>query len=297
MFTAFAAFDHSVMAALQSLYEWGGEVLDQIFLGITFLGEETFVILLLIAIYWCWNKKLGEYILFSLYLAMSTNGLLKDLIRRPRPFLNADYADLRYVSVDTPLVNTADLGSSFSFPSGHSQTAGSVYGALGRKRGAGGKLICFLLILLVMASRIYLGVHYPTDTIVGALLGLVCAWVGGALFYRLYEHKILLMGAAVVLSMVTLYFDFTAGTIKIIGLGVGAVIGMALEDAIVDFRNEGGFFAKLLRLVIGFAIIMGIRLGLKMVFPDLIWFHALRYALMGLAGTFLWPWAFTKIGL
>lgn len=297
MFTAFATFDHSVMAMLQSLYEWGGEVLDQIFLGITFLGEETFVILLLIAIYWCWSKKLGEYILFSLYLAMSTNGVLKDLIRRPRPFLNADYADLRFVSVDTPLVNTADLGNSFSFPSGHSQTAGCVYGALARNRGIWGKVICFLLILLVMASRIYLGVHYPTDTIVGALLGLLCAWIGGALFYRLYDHKVLLMGIAVVLSVGSLYLDFTPGNIKTIGLGVGAVIGMALEDAYVDFRNEGGFFAKLLRLAIGFAIIMGIRIGLKMVFPDIIWLHGLRYALMGFAGTFLWPWAFTRLGL
>lgn len=297
MFSSFAAFDHSVMAALQSLYEWGGAVIDKIFLAFTFLGEETFVILLLIAIYWCWNKKLGEYILFSLYTAMSLNGFLKDLICRPRPFLNAEYADLRYVSVDTPLVNTAKLGSSYSFPSGHSQTAGSVFGALGRGRSGGKKLLCLLLVLLVMASRVYLGVHYPTDTIIGAALGLVIAWICGALFYRFYEHKLLLMTVAVVLSLVTLYFNFTVDTIKTIGIGIGAVMGMAMEDAYVDFRNGRGFLAKVLRLLFGFALIMGVRLGLKAVFPDIIWLHGLRYALMGFTGTFLWPWIFNRVGL
>ena len=297
MFTAFTAFDHTVMAAVQSLSEWGGALMDQVFLALTFLGEETFVILLLIAIYWCWNKKLGEYILFSLYTAMSLNGLIKDLLCRPRPFLNPEFSDLRYVSVKTPLVDTEHLYTSYSFPSGHSQTAGSVFGALARRRGLGKRLLCLLLILLVMVSRVYLGVHYPTDTIVGAVLGLLVAWICGALFYRFYEHKLLLMILAVGLSCGMLYFNFTVDTMKTIGLGVGAVIGMALEDAFVDFRNGRGFWAKLLRLVLGFALLMGIRLGLKAVFPDIIWLHGLRYALMGFGGTFLWPFIFNKIGL
>ena len=59
-------FDHAVMQAVQKLAEIGGGVMDKIMLALTFLGEETFVILLIIAVYWCWNKRLGEYLLLSL---------------------------------------------------------------------------------------------------------------------------------------------------------------------------------------------------------------------------------------
>ena len=72
-------FDHAVMAVIQQL---SGAMMDKIMLVFTFLGEETFAILLLIAVYWCWDKRIGEYLLFSLYTAMSLNGLLKDIICR-----------------------------------------------------------------------------------------------------------------------------------------------------------------------------------------------------------------------
>ena len=161
-------FDHAVMAAIQQL---SGAMMDKIMLVFTFLGEETFAILLLIAVYWCWDKRIGEYLLFSLYTAMSLNGLLKDIICRPRPFLNDEFSDLRYVKVKGLLVDTEHLSSSWSFPSGHSQTAGSIYGSLINGRKLGIKVCGIAVILLVMLSRVYLGVHYPTDTIVGAVLG------------------------------------------------------------------------------------------------------------------------------
>ena len=174
-------FDHAVMAVIQQL---SGAMMDKIMLAFTFLGEETFAILLLIAVYWCWDKRIGEYLLFSLYTAMSLNGLLKDIICRPRPFLNDEFSDLRYVKVKGLLVDTEHLSSSWSFPSGHSQTAGSIYGSLINGRKLGIKVCGIAVILLVMLSRVYLGVHYPTDTIVGAVLGLLCAWVCGLLFRR-----------------------------------------------------------------------------------------------------------------
>lgn len=286
-------FDHAVMAAIQST---AGSVMDKLMLFFTFLGEETFAILLLIAVYWCWNKRLGEYLLFSLYTAMSVNGLMKDLICRPRPFLNEEFSDLRYVKVKSLLVDTEHLSSSWSFPSGHSQTAGSIYGSLMNGRRAWAKIAGIVVILLVMVSRVYLGVHYPTDTIVGAVLGLLCAWVCGLLYRRFYQHRILLMSAAVLLSGVMLLVSPSGDSIKTLAMGVGAVAGMWLEDGLVEFRSANGILGRVLRLVIGFAVIMGIRIGLKALLPDMMWCHALRYGLMGLFGTFVWPWVFTKMG-
>ena len=43
-------FDHAVMAVIQQL---SGAMMDKIMLVFTFLGEETFAILLLIAVFWC----------------------------------------------------------------------------------------------------------------------------------------------------------------------------------------------------------------------------------------------------
>lgn len=204
-------FDHAVMAAIQQL---SGAMMDKIMLVFTFLGEETFAILLLIAVYWCWDKRIGEYLLFSLYTAMSLNGLLKDIICRPRPFLNDEFSDLRYVKVKGLLVDTEHLSSSWSFPSGHSQTAGSIYGSLINGRKLGIKVCGIAVILLVMLSRVYLGVHYPTDTIVGAVLGLLCAWVCGLLFRRFYQHRLLLMAAAVLLSGLMLLVSPSGDSVK-----------------------------------------------------------------------------------
>lgn len=286
-------FDHAVMAAVQSI---GSAVMDKVMLFFTFFGEETCCILLLIGVYWCWNKRLGEYMLFSLYTAMSLNGLMKDLICRPRPFLNENFSDLRYLKTKGLLVDTEHLSDSWSFPSGHSQTAGSIYGSLMNGRRPWVKICGVVIILLVMTSRVYLGVHYPTDTIVGAVLGLLCAWVCGLLFRRFYQHRILLLGAAVLLSGLMLLVNPSGDSIKTLAMGVGAVLGMWLEDGLVEFRSANGFFGGALRLVVGFVLIMAIRIGLKAVLPDMMWCHALRYGLMGFFSTFLWPWVFTKLG-
>ena len=286
-------FDHAVLAAIQQL---SSTVMDKIMLAFTFFGEETFAILLLIAVYWCWDKRIGEYLLFSLYVAMSFNGLLKDVICRPRPFLNDQYSDLRYVSVKGLLVDTEHLSSSWSFPSGHSQTAGSIYGSLINGRKPWIKVCGIVLILLVMVSRVYLGVHYPTDTIVGAVLGLLCAWICGLLYRRFYQHRLLLLGIAVLLSGAMLLVNPSGDSVKTLAMGVGAVLGMWLEDGLVEFRSTNGVLGCILRLVVGFALLMAIRIGLKALLPDWTWCHALRYALMGFFGTFLWPWIFTKLG-
>ncbi|HZD14843.1 MAG TPA: phosphatase PAP2 family protein [Pseudonocardiaceae bacterium] len=93
---------------------------------------------------------------------------VKDLLARPRP----------------TLLNPVDHGAGYSFPSGHAAGAAAVYGALvvlvlpRVARWARALLLAAgaLLICAVAASRVLLGVHYPSDVAAGAALGL--AWVG-----------------------------------------------------------------------------------------------------------------------
>ncbi|ABA89543.1 hypothetical protein Pcar_2304 [Syntrophotalea carbinolica DSM 2380] len=109
---------------------------------------------------------------FAALLAIGVFSLLKRLIRRPRPF--ESWTDL------SCLVLPPDR---FSFPSGHTLTAFAMYGSLGGLLPA---LVPLLLTsaVLIGLSRVYLGAHYPTDVLVGGLLGTLLgrlvawAWLG-----------------------------------------------------------------------------------------------------------------------
>lgn len=94
-------------------------------------------------------------ILFSIALFMS----IKNLIGRPRPF--SAWQDLPC------LLAPPDR---FSFPSGHTMTAFAVY-AVYAELIPGSSLVFLPAALLIGLSRVFLGCHYPTDVLVGALLG------------------------------------------------------------------------------------------------------------------------------
>lgn len=104
----------------------------------------------------------GESIAFSAIITTAT----KEIVKRPRPFI----AD--------PMIIPEGRAGSYSFPSGHSSQAFSTATSLA--------LICprwyvvapaFLWAGAVAYSRMYLGVHYPSDIAAGALFGTASAWV------------------------------------------------------------------------------------------------------------------------
>jgi len=109
---------------------------------------------------------------FTLFI---TDVAVKPLVDRPRPY-DAD-----------PSISVI-VGKAFnsSMPSGHAARA--VAGAIAGARlipGAGWLLWPFGL--LVMVSRVYVGVHWPTDVLAGAIVGLFCAWfVLGGIRQRLH---------------------------------------------------------------------------------------------------------------
>jgi undecaprenyl-diphosphatase len=94
-----------------------------------------------------------------------TNGLIKSVFRRlrpdPHPELNADHGRLPY-GLHRPITS--------SFPSGHATAAFAAATLLadGKRSGAG----YFGLAALVAASRVYVGLHHPSDVVVGSILGL-----------------------------------------------------------------------------------------------------------------------------
>ena len=94
------------------------------------------------------------------------NNIIKNLVRRPRPFVK--FTDLQII-IPTP--------SEFSFPSGHTASsfaAASVfYRHLPKKLG----ITSVVLAGLIGFSRLYVGVHYPTDVIAGVIMGVLLSYM------------------------------------------------------------------------------------------------------------------------
>ena len=105
------------------------------------------------------HKLIATAFLLALLFGGVATEDLKDIFHRPRP-LGADY-------------NTYLTDMSYSFPSQHSQTAFLLATLLAGYFGLRYGVITYPMAALIGISRIYLGVHYLTDVIVGAMLGIV----------------------------------------------------------------------------------------------------------------------------
>ena len=101
------------------------------------------------------NKILPLLLTFGLYLGVT--GLIKIAVARPRPFTKFDFQGIEKVNPHQ------------SFPSGHTTAASSIIKFFEFNK----ILLCIwiLIVILIMFSRVYLGVHYLSDVVAGFILG------------------------------------------------------------------------------------------------------------------------------
>jgi undecaprenyl-diphosphatase len=114
-----------------------------------FPGKRTAAYRMLLAGFFTW--ALSEY-------------ALKPLFDRPRPF---------EVDASISVIDARPLTR--SFPSGHAAMA-AAYALAGSRMLPGSAWVWWPLAGIIAVSRIYIGVHWPTDAIGGAMIGLACAW-------------------------------------------------------------------------------------------------------------------------
>lgn len=109
-------------------------------------------------------RKVGMLSIGALVLtALMGEGLLKNIIQRGRPFTVVEGIKLL---VKAP--------KSFSFPSGHTASSFAAATVIGKEIKKF-KIPVYILAFIIAFSRLYLYVHYPSDVLVGALLGIICA--------------------------------------------------------------------------------------------------------------------------
>lgn len=169
------------VAVYQFIDSFASPVFDGIFTFITHLGDTPGIIWCVLGIILLIPKKTRKLgILLFAGLAFSSlinNVILKEIIDRPRPY-NLDPAVWTNAGYEYAWPGLIKQSSSFSFPSGHTSTSiGAAFALLlgCRKKHLAIGIPAFILSLAVGFSRIYVKVHYPTDVIAGALVGLIAA--------------------------------------------------------------------------------------------------------------------------
>lgn len=166
-------WEFSVLDAIQTIHT---PVLDSFFRAITALGDHGLFFIVLALLLCCFKKTrtCGICMLAGMAVgALIANVTLKPLVARARPCWINDTVRLL---VENP--------GDYSFPSGHSQVSfvsATVIYNHNKKWG----IAAYVLAILIAFSRLYLYVHFPTDVLAGALIGIAA----GAAVSRIIKEK------------------------------------------------------------------------------------------------------------
>jgi membrane-associated phospholipid phosphatase len=270
------------------------------FRGITELGSDYFYMILIAVGFWTVNKRASILTAFVLAASSTSNYWLKITFKNPRP----------------PATNWLPgvQASNYSLPSGHAQNSTTLWGWLGIKiKTWWMSILSTVLIVMIGLSRIYIGVHWLEDVLLGWAVGLLLLIV----LWRLekparsvlskYNPIMLYLGLALfglaamilteLLSAVTtvgLEGNFGANGGLIIGLG----IGLALEKRYVNFKispKQEKKWRTASKIIIGLILVSAITLGTAAILPtEIYWLQAIRYALATIVVVFVWPSLFNK---
>ncbi len=281
--------------------------LDTLMQLITEGGGELVFMVLAITVFWCIDKRCGYYIFTVGFFGTIINQFLKLAFRIPRPWV---------LDPNFTIVESARAGATgYSFPSGHTQNAVGTFGGLARytkKRWV--RVVCIVLAVLIPFSRMYLGVHTPLDVVVSVLVALVLLFAFYPLFSSderqsramWYVLAAVIVLAAAYLAFVLVYAfpadidaDNLAEGTKTAFTMAGAVLGLlavyAADRYKLQFDTRAPLLGQMLKLVLGLALLVAIKAGLKAplhalfggYFADLV-----RYFLMVLFAGCVWPLTF-----
>jgi membrane-associated phospholipid phosphatase len=240
-------FELEFLKALQSI---SNPVLDFLFELVTMLAEDIFLIAVITFIFWNVNKQAGKKIVYSLFVSICVNGGIKDIVRRPRPF--------QVCSEITGKRATTATG--YSFPSGHSQNISATVFAFARwikKRWF--YIFAVVMSLLVGFSRLYLGVHFPTDVIVGLLLGAGISILFSFIHDKVKNHSLLYLVTFSVM-LLFLFLENSEDFLKSLGLFGGLVVANPIEEKFIKFDEKNHTkLEAVIRWLIGLGIVLGVK--------------------------------------
>jgi hypothetical protein len=222
------------------------------------------------------------------------NAIAKVLAAQPRPF--------QYDPRVRALVHAGGGG----LPSGHTQSAVVVWGYLvSQFRRRTLWILAGFLMIGIPLSRLYLGVHFPTDLLGGYILGALLlvlflkfalkveAWLVRKGVIWQFAAAILLPIALILVNPKGSHYALSAG-----GVLLGFASGIILERRWIRFCADASLFKKSMRYVVGMLVLFGIWMGLRSGFAGMEpagLFRVVRYALVGLWAGLGAPWLFVRL--
>ena len=282
-------FGISFITAFQSMGSW----LESPMKFFSFLGSENFFLIFLPLLYWCVDAAVGIRVGFILFAGATFTELFKMSFHGPRPYWVS--ADIRGMASE----------SGFGVPSGHSEMGAGLWGMIAAYyRKTWVWVAALSLIFLIGLSRLYLGVHFPHDVLVGWTFGFLTLWAF-VKFWESVETRVKQMtfwrqvGLAFVVSLVIVLLGalviflsknfvipaewianatrdgnevphpFSMNTIITSAAAIfGISFGLAWMAPRGGFNTVGPAWKRASRYVVGVVGILILYAGLKAVFPD-----------------------------
>ena len=263
-----------------------------IFSIITNLGDIIIYIIIITSIWYAYDKKFAKNLAFSLLLGGAyANGILKDIFQDPRPWTRREASD-------------------YGFPSGHSQSAASVYPYIAYKVRKKNKILAWILIgitYLIAISRIIIGVHDIHDIWGGLLFGMFFLTIFIIMEPKISEisktlsfpiKAIIIVVIPLILFLIAMVFfpnsdqDYGVYCGAMIGLGLGYLVEcekIQYDPTILSQKQR--IINLILGLIITFALYFAISfIPLESQIWDLIQFCIFTFLVVTLI-----PWIFIKI--
>ncbi|WP_455542621.1 phosphatase PAP2 family protein [Intestinibacter sp.] len=205
------------------------DVLTAIFTIFTICTEQMAVVLIAAVMYWCIDKKCGQRLLFAVTGSITINSALKNLFKAPRPIGSDGLESLR-----------KETATGYSFPSGHTQTATTVWVAIIEYFGKWWIILLGIIMILGAGlSRLYLGVHWPQDVLAGWVAGILVSIVFVKLFDYVDQNKsYYILFLTLIAFAVVVYFFMGEELIKSFALYTGFVLGYVVEDKFIGFSTQ-----------------------------------------------------------
>jgi len=272
------------MAIIEFFQQFDFPAIYMVMRFLSFLGDEPFYFLVLPVLFWCWDKKKAFPLAIILSLEFFLNFMLKDAFHISRP------EGIALINVD-----------GFSFPSGHAQNAVVLFGYLAwvtRKNF----WLAGVLIFLIGLSRLYLGVHFPSDIVGGWALGFVwlfiCLYVLDQLEKRRFSMPMVpAIGLIFLLSLWLLSLYTHDISIKISGAAFGFLAGALVERTSIRYICQASLLRQGIKILLGAVGVVIIKEGLDLFLPNIPTLHYVRYACAGGWIGLGAPWVFIKFGL
>ena len=306
--------------------------LDGLMKTLSFLGEENFFLILIPFLYWCVDTAWGMRALAVLVLSDFTNGLFKGAFHAPRPH----WIDPRVkaLSVET------SYGIPSGHAQNAAAVWGLLARAINTGWAWVGAVILVLAISLSrIYLGVHFPHDVVAGWIIGAVVLAVWQWAEPRVGRWLKPKPLVAqIGAALALSFLMLGVALAAraalagvadppswetqaasaapppagrpatdprnmdGLLVTLGVVFGVGAGFALMRRYTPFDAGGPWVKRLVRLTLGLAVLVALRVTLGAIFPVEpptvgMLFRYLRYALMGLWMIWLAPWVFIRIGL